>query len=63
MMIIEGFENQEEGRLWITVDNLSVHVVQTDEGVIVDIYPLDHEDDEPIASTYAFFSDGEIENG
>jgi hypothetical protein len=57
-MIIEGFEKNEEGRLWITVENLSVHIVQIDEGVVVDIYSLDHEDENPITSTYAFFNEG-----
>ncbi len=60
-MIIEGFEENEEGRLWITVENLSVHIVQTDEGVVVDIYPLNHEDEEPVATTYAFFNEGIVD--
>lgn len=41
---------------WVTVKNLSVYITQTDEGVVVDIYPLGKEDfDWSIASTYAFF--------
>jgi|GEM_PF-3338153 len=42
---------------WVTVDNISVHVVRTDEGVVVDLYPLKHEDLVPLASTYAFFAE------
>ena len=44
---------------WITVKNLSLYINQTDEGVVVDIYPLNHEMDNPIASTYAFFNEAE----
>lgn len=51
----------KEGRVWITVGKLSVHVVTTDEGVVVDIYPVGKEDEEPIASTYAFDREGETE--
>jgi hypothetical protein len=46
---------------WITCKTLSVYVHETDEGVVVDIYPSMKEDTEPIASTYAFFSEGEEE--
>ena len=44
----------------IIVKNLSVLVHETDEGVVVDIYPLGEEGvDDPFASTYAFFNDDE----
>lgn len=36
---------------------LSVKVKRTDEGVAVDIFRREHEDEDPIASTYAFFSE------
>ncbi len=39
---------------WITVDNLSVYIVRTDEGVVVDIFPRWREEDESLASCYAF---------
>lgn len=39
---------------WITVDNASVCVKRTDEGVVVDLYPLGLEDRDAVASTYAF---------
>ncbi len=42
---------------WVTVKcKLTVHIIETDEGVVVDIYPLDKEDEAPIASTYAHFA-------
>ena len=46
----------KEGQIscWITVDNLSVYVVRTDEGVVVDIFPRWREEDESLASCYAF---------
>ncbi len=40
--------------VWITVGTLSVQVKRTDEGVVVNIYGLRHEADDPVASTYAF---------
>ena len=47
--------------VWITVGNISVNVRRTDEGVVVDLYPLHQEMDESVASTYAFFSECEPE--
>lgn len=49
-------------KVWITVEKLSIHIHKTDEGVVVDIWPLGCEDaDGPVASTYAFFEEGEDE--
>ena len=36
---------------------LSVKVKRTDEGVVVDIFRKEHEDEDPIATTYAYFSE------
>lgn len=44
----------EEHSVWITVDNFSVYVCRTDEGVVADIYALGHEDEDSLAGTYAF---------
>lgn len=44
---------------WITVDTLSVNVKRTDEGVVVDLYPLDDEDGTALASTWALFADAD----
>ena len=35
------------------VKDFNIRIEGTDEGVVVNIYKLDHEDDDPIASTYA----------
>jgi len=48
--------------VWITVDNLSVQVRKTDEGVVTSIFVLDHEDDGELASTYAFFNEASEHN-
>jgi len=47
--------------VWISVKKMSVYVHQTDEGVIVDVYALGHEDDDtgPLGSTYVFDSEAE----
>lgn len=43
--------------LWLTVANASLHIKRTDEGIVVDIWPKGREDQEPVASTYAFDSE------
>ncbi|NCA83799.1 MAG: hypothetical protein EOM72_13860 [Opitutae bacterium] len=45
--------------VWITVNNLSVYIRRTDEGVVVDLFPVQREMDERLASTYAFFAEAE----
>jgi hypothetical protein len=44
---------------WITVGNISVHIVRTDEGVVVDLYPKAAEMSEAMMSTYLFFAEAE----
>jgi len=51
---------EDQTSCWITVDNLSVYVHRTDEGVIADILPRKGEAGDPIASCYAFFTEGSI---
>jgi hypothetical protein len=47
---------QSPDRVYVMIDGIfDVHVIRTDEGVVVDIYPKDGM--EPIASTYAFDSE------
>jgi len=46
---------------WITVNNLSVYVMKTDEGVSVDIYPLGAEDGESLGSTWVLYSEAETD--
>lgn len=50
---------EDEKSLWITVGNISVYVVRTDEGVCVDLYAKEAEDmDEAhLAGCYAFFDE------
>lgn len=50
---------QKSNNLWVTVNNISVCVKANDEGVSVDLYSLDQEDSQSIASTYAFYSEAE----
>lgn len=45
--------------VWITVGNISVHVVRTDEGVSVDLYPVGEEMEDPICGTWALFAEAE----
>lgn len=47
---------------WITIQNISVYVRRTDEGVCVDLYPLNQETDEAIGSTYALFQEAESDD-
>ena len=42
---------------WISVDQFSVYLRRTHEGLVVDIYPRGREDAQPLASTYAFTHD------
>ena len=44
----------ENESVWITVKGFSVHIKQTDEGVICDIYQKGREDLDCLAGTYAF---------
>lgn len=55
------FQSQSDGynSCWITVKNLSVYLKRTDEGVVVDIFVLGYEAEDPLASTYAFFNEAE----
>ena len=49
----ETAEYKLEGdHAWITVGNVSVYIKRADEGVSVDLYPTDGEDDESLAGTW-----------
>jgi len=54
---------------WLTVNlgpgrpAASIVIIATDEGLVIDVYSLDREDDMPVASTYAFDTDLEPELG
>ena len=47
--------------VWITVNNISVCITRTDEGVVVDLYGKGIEDQGTIATTYAHFAEAEGE--
>jgi uncharacterized CHY-type Zn-finger protein len=46
-------------RVWITVRNLSIRIKQGTQGINVDVYPLRHEDADPVGGMYTFYSDVE----
>lgn len=43
-----------DGRAWFRVKNFSIRIYAVDEGVVVDVYGLNREDEDAVASTYAF---------
>ncbi len=45
--------------VWVTVDNISVYVRRTDEGVAVDLYPVGEEMEDSLCGTWALFSEAE----
>ena len=47
--------------VWITVDNISVYIVRTDEGVSVDLYAKGREEDESLAGTWALHQEAATE--
>jgi hypothetical protein len=50
-----------DGKAWLTVKNIAIRIHETDEGVIVDLYPNGYETNNPLTSTIAFFTDAENE--
>jgi hypothetical protein len=46
---------------WVEINNISVYLVRTNEGVFVDLYPIGKENGEPLTSTYASFAEAEAE--
>lgn len=49
-----------ERSVWVTVDNISVYIIRTDEGVVVDLYPRGREADDPtLGSTWALFAEAD----
>jgi len=43
----------DEG-MWLTVKGFSIRIKATDEGVVVDIYANGREDEDALATAYAF---------
>ncbi len=54
--------------VWIGVKNpygpagISVYIRLTDEGVAVDLYPMNHEMEDSLGGTWALFSEAEVED-
>ena len=48
-----------DGAAWFTVKGFSVRIHSTDEGVVADVYAEGREDEDAIASTYAFDNEEE----
>lgn len=44
---------------WITINNISVYIRRTDEGVAVDLYPLHQELYDSIVGTWATFDEAQ----
>jgi|21_taG_2_1085346.scaffolds.fasta_scaffold02175_19 hypothetical protein len=52
--------SKSQRRIWVTVNNISICIVRTDEGVVVDMWPLGQEGSTSMATTYAFFKDADL---
>lgn len=52
--LVDGDYLLADDAAWFTVKDFSVRIKGTDEGVVVYIYELGREGDDPIASTDAF---------
>ena len=50
----------EYRRTWVTVGPYSVLLNRTDEGIVIDVYSLSREDEDPLATTWVH--DNELSN-
>jgi len=57
--LIDGDYVLEDGCAWFEVENISIRIHKTDEGVVVDLYPKGREDEDAVASTYMYFSEAD----
>jgi hypothetical protein len=57
----DGDYTLTDGAAWLEVKGFAVRVLSTCEGVAVDIYRNKHEDEDALASCYAFDSDAPVE--
>jgi hypothetical protein len=46
------------GSFWVKIQDLALYIRTTDEGVVVDIFGDQQEDLDAVASTYAYFGEG-----
>lgn len=48
---------------WLSIDLgpgrpfASLNIISTDEGLVIDVYPMDYEEGAPVGSTYVFDAD------
>ena len=42
---------------WVTIENISIHIIKTDEGVVTDLYPTGYEDEVAVAGTWLTFAE------
>jgi hypothetical protein len=48
---------EDQQSVWITVGNISVYIKRNDEGVSVDLYPLDDENSDFLAGCWLTFAE------
>lgn len=51
--------NDDANSCWLTVNDLSIYILQTGDGVAIDIYRHYQEMEDPIATTWAPFAEAE----
>ena len=47
--------------VWITVKDISIHIVAGDEGVSVSLYPVNFEDGDSLTETWATYAEARQE--
>lgn len=52
---------EDQQSVWITVGNISVYIKREDEGVAVDLYPLNDEMSDSLAGAWLTFAEAEPE--
>ena len=61
-LLPDGDYTLTEGGAWVALKGFAVRIQATDEGVVVDIYTDGKEMNSPIASTYAFDTELDLED-
>lgn len=59
--LVDGQYLLDDDAAWFIVSDFNIRIESTEEGVVVNIYKLDRENDDPIASTHAFDNEYERE--
>jgi len=58
-ILTDGDYTLADGAAWLSVGTFAIRIHKTDEGVVVDVYKNGREDEDAIASCYAFDADCE----